>query len=155
MGAKRTPGTGNPTSDLSNLCLAITEHAPLPIATVERAGHIVRYVTPFCRLMGALTPAGSLKVRVTEPTQVRKEVSGAHTATATGSVEASGGKFVLGLCSAKGVWMPRALTMSAIVSECAATSVLLCDAFRFATNHSVSLAGMCSRRRITLSPSAV
>jgi hypothetical protein len=42
MGAKRTPGTGNPTSDLSNLCLAITEHAPLPIATVERAGHIVR-----------------------------------------------------------------------------------------------------------------
>ncbi len=41
-----------PTPDLSSLCLAITEHAPLPMATVEGASHIVRYVNPaFCRLM--------------------------------------------------------------------------------------------------------
>ena len=39
-------------TDLSSLCLAITEHAPLPMATVEGASHIVRYVNPaFCRLM--------------------------------------------------------------------------------------------------------
>lgn len=39
-------------SDLPSLCLAITEHAPLPIATVEGATHIVRYVNPaFSRLM--------------------------------------------------------------------------------------------------------
>ena len=39
-------------SDLSSLCLAITEHAPLPMATVEGASHIVRYVNPaFCRLL--------------------------------------------------------------------------------------------------------
>jgi signal transduction histidine kinase/ActR/RegA family two-component response regulator len=51
MGAKRTPGTRNPPSDLSSLCLA-TEHAPLPMVTVEGASHIVRYVNPaFCRLM--------------------------------------------------------------------------------------------------------
>jgi PAS domain S-box-containing protein len=38
--------------DLPSLCLAITEHAPLPIATVDGATHIVRYVNPaFCRLM--------------------------------------------------------------------------------------------------------
>lgn len=38
--------------DLSSLGLAITEHAPLPMATVEGASHIVRYVNPaFCRLM--------------------------------------------------------------------------------------------------------
>ena len=37
---------------LSSLCLAIAEHAPLPMATVEGASHIVRYVNPaFCRLM--------------------------------------------------------------------------------------------------------
>ena len=41
-----------PPADLPSLCLAITEHAPLPIATVEGATHIVRYVNPaFCRLM--------------------------------------------------------------------------------------------------------
>src|SRR5471032_1523424 len=35
--------------DLSNPCL---EHAPLPMATVEGATHIVRYVNPaFCRLI--------------------------------------------------------------------------------------------------------
>jgi PAS domain S-box-containing protein len=37
---------------LSGLCLAITEHAPLPIATVDGATHIVRYANPaFCELM--------------------------------------------------------------------------------------------------------
>jgi|GEM_PF-921265 len=53
--------TGEPTSatlpsqtGLSGLCQAITEHAPLPMATVEGATHIVRYANPaFCRLMGA------------------------------------------------------------------------------------------------------
>jgi len=46
-----TSGTNQP-PDLSSLCLAITEHAPLPMATVEGASHIVRYVNPaFCRLM--------------------------------------------------------------------------------------------------------
>jgi signal transduction histidine kinase len=48
--AERTT-VGQP-ADLPSLCLTITEHAPLPIATVEGATHIVRYVNPaFCRLM--------------------------------------------------------------------------------------------------------
>ena len=51
MGAKQKPADGLP--DLSNFCAAITEHAPLPMATVEGATHIVRYGNPaFCRLMG-------------------------------------------------------------------------------------------------------
>src|ERR1017187_5586003 len=38
--------------DLSSLCLAIAEHAPLPMVTVEGASHIVRYVNPaFCQLL--------------------------------------------------------------------------------------------------------
>jgi len=38
--------------DLSKLGRATTEHAPSPMATVEGASHIVRYVNPaFCRLM--------------------------------------------------------------------------------------------------------
>ena len=46
------PIVAPPGLDLPNLCLAITEHAPLPIATVEGATHIVRYANPaFCRLM--------------------------------------------------------------------------------------------------------
>lgn len=50
-GSDPTPGT-HPVHDLSSLCLTITEHAPLPMATVEGVGHIVRYVNPaFCRLM--------------------------------------------------------------------------------------------------------
>ena len=50
MGAERT--TADKPPDLSSLCLAITEHAPFPIVTVEGAGHVVRYVNPaFCRLM--------------------------------------------------------------------------------------------------------
>jgi signal transduction histidine kinase len=52
MGAKPTSAPAPPPPDLPSLCLAITEHAPLPIATVEGATHIVRYVNPaFCRLM--------------------------------------------------------------------------------------------------------
>ena len=39
-------------TDLSGLCLALTELAPWPMAMVEEAGHIVRYVNPaFCRLL--------------------------------------------------------------------------------------------------------
>jgi PAS domain S-box-containing protein len=50
MAAK--PDSTNPQTDLSSLCLAVTEHAPLPIATVDGATHIVRYVNPaFCRMM--------------------------------------------------------------------------------------------------------
>src|SRR5687768_18493553 len=46
------PSALAPPPDLPSLCLAVTEHAPLPIATVEGATHIVRYANPaFCRLM--------------------------------------------------------------------------------------------------------
>jgi signal transduction histidine kinase len=38
--------------DLPSLCLGITEHAPLPMAAVEGAAHIVRSANPaFCRLL--------------------------------------------------------------------------------------------------------
>jgi len=51
MKPEPTAGT-NHHPDLLSLSLAITEHAPLPMATLEGAGHIVRYVNPpFCRLM--------------------------------------------------------------------------------------------------------
>ena len=41
-----------PRSDLPGLCKAVTEHAPLPMATLEGATHIVRNVNPaFCKLM--------------------------------------------------------------------------------------------------------
>jgi PAS domain S-box-containing protein len=50
MAAKPTSAHQPP--DLLILCLGITEHAPLPMATVEGASHIVRYVNPaFCRLL--------------------------------------------------------------------------------------------------------
>jgi signal transduction histidine kinase len=50
--AAKSSALAQPTPDLSNLCLAVTEHAPLPMATVEGATHIIRYVNPaFCRLM--------------------------------------------------------------------------------------------------------
>jgi two-component system, chemotaxis family, CheB/CheR fusion protein len=46
------PTSGHQPFALSSICLAI-EHAPLPMAVVEGAGHIVRCVNPaFCRLMG-------------------------------------------------------------------------------------------------------
>lgn len=52
MAAKPTPGTGNPPPDLSSLGHSLIEHAPLSMATVEGACHIVRYVNPaFCRLI--------------------------------------------------------------------------------------------------------
>jgi hypothetical protein len=38
MGAELTPGTGNQPPDLSSLCLAITEHAPLPKCDANRRG---------------------------------------------------------------------------------------------------------------------
>lgn len=51
MGAQRA--AIHPLPDLSGLGRAITEHAPLPMAAVEGADHIVRYANPaFCRLMG-------------------------------------------------------------------------------------------------------
>ena len=44
--------SGNQSADWSQVCMAITEHAPLPIATLEGDTHILRYVNPaFCRLM--------------------------------------------------------------------------------------------------------
>jgi hypothetical protein len=47
-----TPTSAHQPPDLSSLCLAITEHAPLPMATAEGASPIVRYVNPaFCRLL--------------------------------------------------------------------------------------------------------
>ncbi len=40
------------TLDPTKLCLAVTEHAPLPMAAVEGATHILRYVNPaFCRMI--------------------------------------------------------------------------------------------------------
>ena len=47
-----TAAPAPPSPDLSSLCLTMTEHAPLPMATMGGASHIVRYVNPaFCRLM--------------------------------------------------------------------------------------------------------
>ena len=41
-----------PRSDLPSLCKAVTEHSPLPMATLEGAAHTVRYVNAaFCKLM--------------------------------------------------------------------------------------------------------
>ena len=52
MAAKRTPETKDKPSDLSNLCLAFSEHVALPMAMVEGASHIVRYINPaFCHLI--------------------------------------------------------------------------------------------------------
>ncbi len=52
MGAELTSDTGIQPPDMSSLCLAVTEHAPLPMASVEGASHIVRCVNPaFCRLL--------------------------------------------------------------------------------------------------------
>jgi signal transduction histidine kinase len=52
MAERETTTSANQPSDWSGLCLAFTEHAPLPMATVEGATHIVRYANPaFCSLM--------------------------------------------------------------------------------------------------------
>jgi len=50
MSAERTSTSTQP--DFASLTLAVTEHAPLPMATVDGASHIIRYANPaFCRLM--------------------------------------------------------------------------------------------------------
>jgi signal transduction histidine kinase len=52
MAMDRISATGNEPSDLSSLCVSLSEYAPLPMAMVEGAGHIVRYANPaFCRLI--------------------------------------------------------------------------------------------------------
>jgi PAS domain-containing protein len=53
MAEKPIPAPAHQPPDLSSLCLAVIERAPLPMTTVEGASHIVRYVNPaFRRLMG-------------------------------------------------------------------------------------------------------
>jgi signal transduction histidine kinase len=53
MGTKPIPRPEKQVAGLSSLCLALTEHAPLPMATVAGATHLVRYVNPaFCHIMG-------------------------------------------------------------------------------------------------------
>ena len=43
---------GNQPRDLSSLCLAVAQHAPSPMAMMEGAAHIIRYVNPaFCSLI--------------------------------------------------------------------------------------------------------
>jgi PAS domain S-box-containing protein len=52
MKTKPTAGISQ-APDLRGLCEAITEYAPLPMATVEGASQIVRYANPaFCHLLG-------------------------------------------------------------------------------------------------------
>src|ERR1044071_2332290 len=52
MAVKLTSASAPHSPDSPSLCLSVTEHAPLPIATVEGATHIVRYVnSAFSRLM--------------------------------------------------------------------------------------------------------
>jgi PAS domain S-box-containing protein len=52
MAVKPTPTPPHRSNDLSSLCRAVVEHAPLPMVIVEAPSHIVRYVNPaFCRLM--------------------------------------------------------------------------------------------------------
>jgi signal transduction histidine kinase len=56
MAAEPTSTPAHQSPDLSSLCLAITGRAPLPMAAMEGASHVVRYVNPaFCRLMGKPT----------------------------------------------------------------------------------------------------
>ena len=50
------PASAPTPPDLSSLCVAATEHAPLPMATLEGATHIVRQVnSAFCRLLDKST----------------------------------------------------------------------------------------------------
>ncbi|MGA2657023.1 MAG: ATP-binding protein [Verrucomicrobiota bacterium] len=52
MERKPTPCTTSHPPDWASFCLAVTEHAPLPMAMVEGVGHIVRCVNPaFCRVI--------------------------------------------------------------------------------------------------------
>ncbi len=53
MVANKSPTPEPEPPDVSALCLAVTEHSPLPIATVDGATHIIRYANPaFCTMMG-------------------------------------------------------------------------------------------------------
>ena len=53
MPLKSTAASAHPFLELRGSSLAITEHAPLPMATVEGPTHIFRYGNPaFCELMG-------------------------------------------------------------------------------------------------------
>src|SRR5687767_4296973 len=53
MVAERTRATADEAPDLSTICLAISDRAPFPMAAVEGAQHIVRYVNPaLCQLLG-------------------------------------------------------------------------------------------------------
>jgi signal transduction histidine kinase len=53
MSATPSPDRGHQAPALSSLCLAVAERAPLPMAAVEGAGHLVRYANPpFCHLIG-------------------------------------------------------------------------------------------------------
>jgi len=46
-------GDSNHGIDMPSLCRPIVESSPMPMAAVEGAGHIIRYVNPaFCRLAG-------------------------------------------------------------------------------------------------------
>jgi signal transduction histidine kinase len=52
MNTNRTSAEEHQSSVLASIGRAITEYAPLPMATVEGASHLVRYVNPaFCRMM--------------------------------------------------------------------------------------------------------
>jgi PAS domain S-box-containing protein len=47
------PASSSPTPDLPEACHSLMERSPVPMAELEGAGHIVRYVNPaFCRLSG-------------------------------------------------------------------------------------------------------
>src|SRR6476620_8086416 len=47
-----TTNASRPPPELSSVCFFLTEHAPLPMSTVEGATDIVRYVNPaFCRML--------------------------------------------------------------------------------------------------------
>ena len=52
MAANLTSAPTSQLADLSSLCLAVTEYAPRPMATVEGLKHVVRYANPaFCNLL--------------------------------------------------------------------------------------------------------
>ena len=52
MGKGTTSGVDYPTPDLQSLSRQVTERSPLPMAALEGATHLVRYVNPaFCRLV--------------------------------------------------------------------------------------------------------
>jgi signal transduction histidine kinase len=49
-------GSGKQELDIPRLCRTIAEACPMPTASVEGAGHVVRYVNPaFCRLVNQLS----------------------------------------------------------------------------------------------------